>query len=471
MSDLDRFLDGLQGEGQILEERSAFTLSSQEALRKLANFQLPFRGAWATKVIQCAVADNTGSSIEVRFSGREVHFVFAIESFTADDFQSAFYSAEPSRNRALQHLVEGLWGVAFQEGRAFQLVLSDAEKGLIWNGLTLQQVEAEPGDVRLTVGRVVETSQKLAWLKETLQVMSKKAEIVGHLADLCFPCPVALTVDGKRFDGLQECPTHGWGEKSYPFAIRAAGGDMPPLPLPPGSFDEAPKRTGLTEKSSLDKVCSQLLGASELKRAAPLPYVLSFSAELVTRNKTADWKNVDKDSLIYWVKDGVVVGQDTLHATGHVSLACFANAVDLPTDLTGLQLRQSEEKQVRLARAKQALRDALAEATDLEDRLKAAFAEGRGLAVFSASLGVLLLSGILGLYYVQEIIYIFGGGVFALGCFAARKESNKSGWLENILSGIEELRKSFLENETFRQPPTASAEAPKAQASPPDPSD
>ena len=122
LSELDRYLSSHQGEGQVVSQDSSFTLARTEALRKISSFQLPFRGAWAVKIIQCAVAEGSGVPIRVDLTRKEARFYFALSSFTLEEFQEAFYEPEPHSNRALQHLVGALWAVGLREKWAFQLL-------------------------------------------------------------------------------------------------------------------------------------------------------------------------------------------------------------------------------------------------------------------------------------------------------------------------------------------------------------
>ena len=50
-SQLEQFLAGQQSEGEVVDTQSTFTIAKEEALRKIAEFQLPFENAWVVKVI------------------------------------------------------------------------------------------------------------------------------------------------------------------------------------------------------------------------------------------------------------------------------------------------------------------------------------------------------------------------------------------------------------------------------------
>ena len=143
ISELDRFLSSHQGEGEVVSQDSSFTLARSEALRKISCFQLPFRGAWAVKAIQCAVAEGSGVPIRVDLTRKEARFYFSLSSFTLEEFQEAFYDPEPHANAALQHLVVALWAVGLREKWAFQMCLPGESACLMWNGESLTRVETD----------------------------------------------------------------------------------------------------------------------------------------------------------------------------------------------------------------------------------------------------------------------------------------------------------------------------------------
>ena len=73
-SQLESFLNTHRSDGQVLEEGS-FTLAREKALTKLAGFRLPYEGAWAVKVVQCASAVHGQTGIRIQQTARELSLI------------------------------------------------------------------------------------------------------------------------------------------------------------------------------------------------------------------------------------------------------------------------------------------------------------------------------------------------------------------------------------------------------------
>lgn len=108
---LEEFLESTAANGQV-DSQGVFTLEAAQALRKIADYQLPFAGAWAVKIIQSIVAGNSSGIIRVHLKAKEVCFVCLKAGYNLDELEEAFYNPEPSPNRSLRHLLTGLWPIA-----------------------------------------------------------------------------------------------------------------------------------------------------------------------------------------------------------------------------------------------------------------------------------------------------------------------------------------------------------------------
>lgn len=74
-SELENYLRREKNRGTN-DSEGKFTLSSEKALAKLAEFQLPFAGAWAIKIIQAIVASGVETEIRVKLKRKESEFLF-----------------------------------------------------------------------------------------------------------------------------------------------------------------------------------------------------------------------------------------------------------------------------------------------------------------------------------------------------------------------------------------------------------
>ncbi|MCA9775997.1 MAG: hypothetical protein KC800_04745 [Candidatus Eremiobacteraeota bacterium] len=450
ISELDRFLSSHQGEGEVVSQDSSFTLARSEALRKISCFQLPFRGAWAVKAIQCAVAEGSGVPIRVDLTRKEARFYFSLSSFTLEEFQEAFYDPEPHANAALQHLVVALWAVGLREKWAFQMCLPGESACLMWNGESLTRVETDSryDCAFLAVGHQF-AEGKLGWVKGVVQSGGKNAEILTTLSRWCYTCPVPLTVDGRRLDSLQHCPTHGWAKNTFPLTIGFGEGTLSPLTLPPGTFEDIPsphdprKNFWNTTDHSADglSAAGKAAFSSLPKRyGAPVPFIVAYFMEQVKRGKNYEWDPIFEDSMLYWVRDGVIVDEELLTTRrSQTALACFVDAAGLPTDLTTFRLQEGPERKRRKALARQSVRNGLAELESMEGPLKSMVSKGKILGYVAG--GSLALAGV-GMLWANPFygaVAIVSGAVWA-GTGGSTQEARFS----SIMSGIEDL-KSELE--------------------------
>ena len=111
LSELEKFLHSQSTEGS-QQGGGSFTLAREKALLKLANFQLPFAGAWAVKLVQAAVSSEAQESISVTLGKRVAIFSFDhAVAWDMDEIETAFFNPEPPKVRRLRHLLSALWQV------------------------------------------------------------------------------------------------------------------------------------------------------------------------------------------------------------------------------------------------------------------------------------------------------------------------------------------------------------------------
>ena len=413
-SELELFLRSQSTEGRV-DSRGAFTVSRQEALKKLAAFALPFAGAWAVKVIQGLVAVGTDFPIRVDLLATEIHFFFLQPDFSLLEFEDRFFTPEPPERRSLRHILTGLWTVALKEKWGFQLAFADSSTTLIWDGHELHRVESSrKRDCACLTLAPLQQKSKLSWVAGVAMAGHRNAELLMTLAQRCYLCPVPLTVDGRRLDSLQRSPENGWGELTFPFAVNFAQADLPALKIPPGTFSGAPIPIHPTsptlfveEGGGWKRLGEQRMKNLKACQESPLPFILCANMK---RKDSGDhkWVNSRGPSSISWVLDGAVVDRDPLvDRMLHISVGCFVSAEGLETDLTTLKLIDSPEKRRRIENSKVSLRTALKQLE--KERFEETFEAGA--ATPKAIGGVLMVAGV-GLLWVAPWV---GIGVVALG--------------------------------------------------------
>jgi hypothetical protein len=366
-SQLDLFLSNQTTEGR-LDSEGHFTMAREQALRKLAEFQLPFRAAWAVKIIQCAVAHGTDSPIRVDLTAGEARFYFEAPNLQLDEIEREFYNPEAQGEAALGHLLSALWAVGIREQWAFQIATPHDPETLIWDGERLNRVDSEirHNCAYLAVSMRTKNAGKLEWVQEIVNSGAQNAEILTTLNRWCYTVPVPLTVDGRRVDSLYHCRSHGANSSNYPLTVGFGEGELRKVGIPPGTFEELPptkdpryKTLSLTHPPPKDGGGLQAISDSVRQRLQPVdecsvPFLLTAHLEWAKHNNKYQWNTNLEFSMAYWVRDGVVVDQE--HLTGfpsHCSVAVFLQADGLPSDLTSFHLARCQEREDRLKTAKE----------------------------------------------------------------------------------------------------------------------
>lgn len=131
---MQAWLDSLKNEGK-LDSQGVFTLSPEQALKKLAEHQLPFAGAWLLTIIQAAVASMALDGIQVGLgrSATTISFV-PTTPWSAQELLDALHRADTESKLPLQYLKRALWQVAVREGRQVHIDFGTQGVGLIWDG-------------------------------------------------------------------------------------------------------------------------------------------------------------------------------------------------------------------------------------------------------------------------------------------------------------------------------------------------
>lgn len=425
-SELEKFLASTSAEGQV-DSQGVFTLGREEALRKIAEHQLPFAGAWGIKIIQSIVAGQRVGPISVDLTATEARFRFTGAGFTLDEFSAAFYTPEPSPNRALRHLLFGLWAVALKERWGFQIALADQTETLIWDGARLNRVESSLARDHTCIS-VAHQQQKAArsWVVGAALSANRNAELLLALDRNCYTCPLPLTVDGRRIDSLQRAAFQGWEKYRYPIAIDVAQAPLPELRLPPGTFEGVTR--DLAGSSLLDDgggwrmFAEKRLKNLTARQSAPLAFILCVSLKLVGSGKEKSLEAGEGPSTAYWVLDGALVGKERLGpAASHCSVGCFLSAEGLRTDLSTIRLVESPERGQRLGRARKAIATALKsmDTSTFDDMVK------RGQLFHNLFGGTVMVVGLTALwqsFFAGAVFLALGGWLVAGG---GKRESGR----------------------------------------------
>ncbi|MBN9417357.1 MAG: hypothetical protein J0I12_18060 [Candidatus Eremiobacteraeota bacterium] len=272
-----------------------FTVLNLEGGR-LPGRRLPRPEHWPLKVVQALVAAEA-SSIQIDCGSTATVFrADGLEPWTGS-LQSALLTSQRPVSRALEHLRQALWSLADQ-GRPFWL-----------QGLRQQDGRLHRWGPRVSPGfwlKVAHASSREPRRNRIFfwQSPARREDLGLLLAERARFCPVPLTVDGRRFELLQEL------EGSL-LALGLCSGQSIQLRVP--RLCRLPDTAALhtpEDPTQTSVVCC-------LHQGSPTP------------------------SRLFWMDDGVVVESETLQTTpGICHCSLFASAEGLPSRVRGLPYQQ-----------------------------------------------------------------------------------------------------------------------------------
>ena len=171
------------------DSHGSFTMDPLKAIETMAQAQLPGRTYWQLKLVQAAVASGAPA---LRIGPALITFR-PQETWSLDQIQADLLQAHPSPTRALYHLKQALWNVAFSQKLDFTLELPEESEALVYQAGRFERRPTRPeAGLRLTVRYPPDPN----YLSEALA--------------RAYICPIPLTLDGRRIDSLatDDPPVH-----------------------------------------------------------------------------------------------------------------------------------------------------------------------------------------------------------------------------------------------------------------------
>lgn len=337
VSELERLLHGQLGDLE-LDSSGKFTLAREEALQRLAAFQLPDGQTWVLKVVQAVVAINSARLvIRQTRSGTEFEFT-APGSWTLDQLEQEFFSPEVSSDRGIDHLKRALWFTGLRGERPFLLSLPQLEQSLLWNGKSFQRTSSATVKLAtLIIAHKGLPSSGLRCLFDGFQVSRLNSDVFASLRRAAFSAPLELVVDSRRIDGLQNCPDHGAGRESFPLTLNSVWGSaLPAFRVSSLTLDWRPVASSLG-------YLLQDYRPPERRSLVDLVYLVSAHLKLVA-GRIETWTTCSPvPSSLFWLRDGVVVERERVdHGLEGLSLAIFVSTDGLQFDLSGFRIIPDE---------------------------------------------------------------------------------------------------------------------------------
>lgn len=421
-SELEEFLQAEQQRGRTVSH-GEFTLAREKALEKLAAYQLPFPEAWVLKIVQAAVASGA-ERLEIKQTPTDTLFGFnSPGAWSLARLEQAFLDPRPSGDPGLDHLVIGLRAASLNDGRPFQIRFPGGGESLVWSGRELEVVPSQATELlRLTVSHrtLAEGKGIPGW--RVFQAARRNAEILKTLSERCFVCPVPLTVDGRRMDVLQFCPTHGYTGSSHPVALGWGDLDSPAMGLPPGTLEGYVNPAQQNKPSSIQLLSRGVLRplTKEHPRAG-VYWLATVHLKLTGSGKNKSWDLRAQPSVLYWVEDGVVLETEHLPVPSRAfSVAMFLSAAGLAHDLTGFGLVKDPER-VRQGAAVVGAALAKIPLVSLEALVNTTADATKMVGIALCGLGVLSLFG------GPQGLLLLGAGVIALQTAGSTVRAVESG--------------------------------------------
>ena len=367
-SKLELYLRNQEAQGST-DSGGSFTISRDDALAKLASYQLPFEGAWIVKLVQAGVAHQGIESMHFTLTNRESLFSITGNcNWSLDQLNKALLTPANSGDRSLSHLVTGLRMVGFGEKRAFWIEVPGTSEQIVWDGSRIGRATSREASTtfRVTISNKRRNDDSgLFGLAGHIDRSRRNATASQCLYKYCHASPKPLFLDGTSIEGLEMSPDHGWGAKSQLIALGFGDGNLPKLKIPPRTASRSAVSETVLKKRLFEVTTSQETIESH-RTTYGIAFLLAAHLSRDREENGYTWNVRSEDSLFYWISDGVIVQSDPIGLSpGLCSVGCFVSAEGLKTDLSGLRLVDSQEKQQRVQTARELLKENLVEPPSL----------------------------------------------------------------------------------------------------------
>jgi hypothetical protein len=338
--DLLSYLSEQASDG-VKDSEGDFTVSQQNARKKLAKFALPRETAWVSKLVQAAVGWGM-TRILVAQSKNETQIFFQTRSPgqlpTPNELVNALLSGKIVLDTPLDHFSLGLRALVEQAGLSFLLVANDGEVlpkpiyagahfGQMSEGARLDKRYDRAAGMTLTVRHSPPLSAQ-SDVSELFGLSEFGLPIIEELRDYAYASPVPIIYEGRHLEGILDSPLLG-------------NSQVPLLQSGLSKLEHSPERLRLPPCFE-EKHCSYRSHPRRVRRSYGGEKQFACGYILAAKSPPTNWR--ERRSTLRWVRDGVIVQASSLDTTTQwLSLHLFANAEGLKSDLTGFQLVLGDE--------------------------------------------------------------------------------------------------------------------------------
>jgi hypothetical protein len=352
-----------------LEHSGEFSISHTKAMEKLAQYSLTGGYTWLLKLLQ-AVALWQPEYLRVRQTRGETAFFFKpLVSITEFEVAETFRQGVSHKTEPLPQLCLALRALVEQGGLSFILsingetpstapIYSGADFGKLSERQRLRQAHFMEHGVKLVVshykGKESFTGRELptftGWTR-------RDHKIASSLEDNAIFYPVPIYLNDRLLNVLADHREYGFNPKGRPVllsGVKCPEGTLPTLPVP-ATFE----RKLLSISTTSARAQRPYMG----RRDFDVWYLLHARRPRTLLRKLSILRAPTHEIL--WLKDGIVVERSTAKGkTQATELIVVISAQDFQTDLSGLALTQSEERQLILRRALELIEADIAQLAD-----------------------------------------------------------------------------------------------------------
>ncbi|MCA9794929.1 MAG: hypothetical protein KC910_24140 [Candidatus Eremiobacteraeota bacterium] len=334
-----------------LEDAGEFTIDPETAWRKLGSFQLPDPEAWVLKLVQAGVAGQAAemSVHQTRQSSRFV--VVGVPDWSFETVLEALFQLKAQSGSALDHLATAIRTLVTQSERRVELVFPSGQ-AVAWNGLVFTDQDPRAPSVRF---ELVVDHLPLAG-SDRSERARYTAALSRQLSEHCYYCPVPLRLDGRPVSRPRPKVAY------LPLPDQHERPSL--LPNVPTLASAKASHWELGEdgwNGPYDFFKFELKGRPEASPNPAAALVLEY--DIRPGMRLAGYRSerfYPVESNLCWFQHGVIITREKWGVVSKVfGLEVAIDASGLETDLSGLQLLESEAKSTRYQQTMKAAQTAL----------------------------------------------------------------------------------------------------------------
>ncbi len=325
-----------QFEEGVCDSRGRFTVDIEKAQRKLGAFQLPTRESWLLVLVQAA---HRGGAREVRieqFARESLIRVIGARRWCWADLESVLQGSTTTDGALLGYATVFRALQSRTDLTNFRMKAPDGTSAA-WSQevLLLSQGRIEDtiyaGETVLEISHLGELPEKVPLFFEAHRSAQRELSALrSMLTSSCFPCGVQVIINGRKLDPLPREQLLPAGHHLHLLGLVTASA----FQIPPLGWDTAIHNVARLEGESSE--ISLLLGVCIVEER-------KFRLFRANRRILSD----STRSRLLWIQDGAVVGREPLPISGTLELTLILSGAGLQTDLSGLELVNSEERERR----------------------------------------------------------------------------------------------------------------------------